>query len=771
MALWDLYNTDTDLWLYANDASTRTIVTGLSNWEDRKSNGLAVSQETTTYQPAVISAAQNSLDIIRFDGSNDFLTGGDILDIGTGGVSIFVIGKFTGFPTICAFIAKTLYGMSTGGRYALFSETNIIEASVDLSNNGTLIGNATKTSFSNTAYHLFEMIVDRTNHTIKLYIDGSQQSSISFTANTFNQNNSSRFLVGAYPNSNDTGQQGYLNGDIGEIIIIKQNVSSDLQYKIEGCTTWRWGLNNNLPAGHLYKNSAPLASSARQSYLDQGYSLSTDILNFIDEIYGLKLGASLLQPYIIYQFLSSYFDQTYGLRLESPLNQIYFDSPVLKSFIDQNYRDANQLFRALIQTWGDAARITGYINQEYDLPDFLRNSLVQKYALTAAAIRQLLVEQYNLSQYNLIASRLEQTYIIAPAGSLYYRPTISVVVDGIKINPSHINIECSRDENVMTCEMTLYSQIDYLVCELLSEIVIIIDAEEYHFLVNPKPSRNRNVGETTYTVRGESRAILLDAPFSEQIKQQIGPGMASALVSDLATMADIDIQWEIVDWYIPADTLYANDETPLSIIRKIVAAAGAILQSDPDGTLRVSSYYPFSVPDWLTNTPDFYLTDQDNFFTLSENPETRPGYNKYTISDQLSAQSGVTLEEKQISDTVKEIKAYQVPWDGLNRPLLHSGGPWVRIEPMGSAIETITAEQIEIVNGTGKTSKPIYAMIHREYKQVVLGVISFSEDGTLKTEIVGESLVKVTYQTMYWKFQVTDNQKEAVQCYVEELNA
>ena len=86
-------------------------------------------------------------------------------------------------------------------------------------------------------------------------------------------------------------------------------------------------------------------------------------------------------------------------------------------------------------------------------------------------------------------------------------------------------------------------------------------------------------------------------------------------------------------------------------------------------------------------------------------------------------------------------------------------------------METITAEQIEIVNGTGKTSKPIYAMIHREYKQVVLGVISFSEDGTLKTEIVGESLVQATYQTMYWKFRVTDNQKEAVQCYVEELSA
>jgi hypothetical protein len=443
----------------------------------------------------------------------------------------------------------------------------------------------------------------------------------------------------------------------------------------------------------------------------------------------------------------------------------------MQNHLNQPYRDANQLQRSLVQMWGDAARIFGYLDQEYSLPEFLQRSLEQRYGITAQELRQILDQNYNLTQYNLIKNYLDQVFVIAPAGSLYYRPTITVTVGGVEINPSHINIEGSRDEAVMSCEMAISAQADYLACKLLDEIVITVDSETFVFLVNPKPSRNRNIGETTYTIKGESWAILLDAPFAAPLKQQVGPGMASALAFDLAADGGIDAEWDVVDWHIKPDTLYATDETPMAILRKIAEAPGAILQSDPDGTLRVTSYYPCSVPDWPKQPPSFFLTDQDNFFTLAENPETRPGYNNYTISDQLSSQSGVTLEEKQISDTVKEIKAYQVPWDGINRPLLHSGGPWVGIEPMGSAMETITAEQIEIVNGAGKTSKPIYEMLNRDYKQVVLGFINFGEDGTLKTEIVGQSLVQLKYQTMYWKFRVTDPQKEAVQCYVEEVEA
>ena len=263
MTLWTLGDTSTDLWLDAADSSTRTVITGLSNWTDRKANGLAVSQSTGGNQPAVISAGLNGLDLIRFNGSAHWLTGGDILDIGTGDVSVFCFGKVAVYNAVWSFISKSVYGVFTGGRWTLgcyFGNTGI-EAYVDLSASGALGGDAPFT-YSDTGYHLFEMALNRTAGSLKLYIDGTLKATGTFAPNTtYNQNSTVRLLVGAYNNAAGTGIQGYLNGDIGEIAVIKSAVSDALRYQIEGYCLWRWGKQANLPAGHLYLSAAPTVAS------------------------------------------------------------------------------------------------------------------------------------------------------------------------------------------------------------------------------------------------------------------------------------------------------------------------------------------------------------------------------------------------------------------------------------------------------------------------------------------------------------------------------
>ena len=67
-------------WYDAADASTITIATGVSQWNDKSASGFNVVQANTANQPSVQSASQNGRDTILFDGTNDYLDGGDVLD-------------------------------------------------------------------------------------------------------------------------------------------------------------------------------------------------------------------------------------------------------------------------------------------------------------------------------------------------------------------------------------------------------------------------------------------------------------------------------------------------------------------------------------------------------------------------------------------------------------------------------------------------------------------------------------------------------------------
>jgi hypothetical protein len=539
----------------------------------------------------------------------------------------------------------------------------------------------------------------------------------------------------------------------------------------------------------VFTNYEGLYNYCEELPLDPQFSGLSDIANeqFFSSLWSLQppqvytVANYLDQPISEVPVYENYLDQVYGLRLGAVLEQIYFDAPVKQTYLDQPYRDAAQLQKSLVQRWGDAQQLTGYLEQPYSIPFFIEQSLQQRWAITDVSLQAMLNQQYDLSQYNFLQTALHQPFVIAPSESLNITPVITVFLGTLQIHSAiHINIEGSRDEYLMSCELAITEQEEYLSFHQQSldsndfedkdDLVITVDGNEFIFKVTPKPSRNRSApGIESYSVKGSSPAILLDRPFSIPILEQLEPGMASSICEDLSLIKGIDFSWDINDFYIPANILYANNETPIEIIRKIVAAPGAILQSDPDGSLHVRKFYPFSVPQWLSEAPKFHLTDSDNFFTLSEESETRLGYNKFTISDQLNSTTGLVYKEKQISDYVKEVHVFQTPWDGVERPFENSGGTWVLSEPLGVISELIENEEVEIVAGTGKTQNPIYDLSHPPiYKQRQLGTITFGEDGTITTEVDGQSLVNLTYITKYWSYKVTDTQKDRVQCYAIE---
>ncbi len=83
------------------------------------------------------------------------------------------------------------------------------------------------------------------------------------TATNFSITNSN--FIGVQNNAAGNGPLAgsYLNGDIGEVVVLRSStVVTELQrQKLEGAMAWRWGLQANLPGGHPYRSSRPINSN------------------------------------------------------------------------------------------------------------------------------------------------------------------------------------------------------------------------------------------------------------------------------------------------------------------------------------------------------------------------------------------------------------------------------------------------------------------------------------------------------------------------------
>ncbi len=505
-----------------------------------------------------------------------------------------------------------------------------------------------------------------------------------------------------------------------------------------------------------------------RSVLTQPYHLTDSVQAYVQQVYGLKLGSTLQQLYSITDVVQAYIQQVYGLKLGATLQQPYGNAPVIKALLNQYYSHSSQIQKILDQRYGNALQIQNSLEQSWNYPGALQSILEQRYAITATELQAISEQIYDMHSRDLVSNSVDQIYGIM-ADALVQKVTVSATIGGRAVDPHHITEENDRGQYDLSCELHLRRLSEYIACKDGEEILITVDGETSIYFVESRRKARSNRADTNYIITGLSPTARLDAPYSLPLLKTFEAAKAARIVADLAAPLGITVNWNIVDWFIPADTLFANNETPYQIIYKIKEAAGATLQSEPDGSLTVEPAYPVSIPTWKTVTPDLHLSDAQHFFDADEQSDKRNGFNQFYISDQFASTGSLQPEEFQISDTEKQIRCYQVPWDDqANVDLTTSGGDWVSIEPMGIRAE-IKTETVEFVSGSANTSRPIFDLLSLNWLQTQLGAVTFSENGKLSAEIKGESLLQITYQTKYHLWLARDAKIEQVQFVVEAV--
>lgn len=194
--------------------------TEVSSWTDRSANNFTIEQTTAANRPTFQTGELVSNGVVRFDGSNDFLNGGDILDLRTNNAIVVCVAKFatSGNGTL---VAKSLLGPGNG-RYSILRDASNLIALLQLDSVPT--DDATIAD-SSTSWRIHTQAIDRSASNA-LLLNGISQSVNTFAANSTDLNSTNVFLVGAYPNSTGTTPPTsgyYFNGDMAQLIVLQNS--------------------------------------------------------------------------------------------------------------------------------------------------------------------------------------------------------------------------------------------------------------------------------------------------------------------------------------------------------------------------------------------------------------------------------------------------------------------------------------------------------------------------------------------------------------------
>lgn len=214
--------------------------------EDVSGNARHMTQSSSTLRPLRIVAAQRGLDAARFDGSNDYMTAGDVADIGLGQLEMSLVFKRTGGGSLVGYFGKTQAG-NAGGRWALLKETNdeaLLEMNVSASGNTTVALSSAPTTWQ-VLHGRSPRDASSQAQTLVRRNSGTESGATAYTADTTtNYNTAHSVFLGAYQ---DVGgitpfAGSYLPGDVGEAAKWSVAMTNGARRRWELSRARKWGI-------------------------------------------------------------------------------------------------------------------------------------------------------------------------------------------------------------------------------------------------------------------------------------------------------------------------------------------------------------------------------------------------------------------------------------------------------------------------------------------------------------------------------------------------
>lgn len=146
---------------------------------------------------------------------------------------------------------------------------------------------------------------------------------------------------------------------------------------------------------------------------------------------------------------------------------------------------------------------------------------------------------------------------------------------------------------------------------------------------------NRTFGGETLSFEGVSKSAVLAAPYAPQrTRTNAEPAYAQQIALAELEFTGWTLDWDIVDWLLPAGAYSLAQTTPVDAVKRIVESAGGFLQTArTDAILRALPRYAVMPWHWGDATPDVILP-ADAFEAMPSNWNEKPAYNGVYVSGQ-----------------------------------------------------------------------------------------------------------------------------------------
>lgn len=547
----------------------------------------------------------------------------------------------------------------------------------------------------------------------------------------------------------------------------------------------QWYSDSPVPTAltNEYYSDAPLLARSISERYD---NVLVPLRNFI-ELYSDKPIAvnSKILPYKDAPVSSGFYNETYN---DSPVSIsskliLYGDKPAADKTYTEQYGDVGALHKVVEQMYGDSLKSCNQVTELYDLTCGALLLINESWSVSQTAVIVSFEEEYALDVLNPISSSFALPYYLVSEQSIENEVNVTISVNGIFIDFISVDIDAGMDKYVIQGSVEVASEADYVNCPIDGDVECIIDGVAFNLFIETRSKGKTNASGTSWTIDLLSPTAKLDSPYSQTMVTSFTNNIyASVLVQQMADYQGVLVDWQIIDWSIPNYAISANDETPLAVIKKVVNAVGAIVQTKPNGDMLIISKYPISPKLWGITTPSVIFSSETDIVSINDSMIINEGLNAFLITDQGSSAADITLEEIDIDTTTKIIRGFRIPFSAGSFNLVTSGGPLISISKESNPVEANIPidfddseewEYIEFIDWVGTTQYPIYELIEWEWVAEDMGAFQISENGTLTTitqdDSLKESLLRIKYKTKYWKWTVRGPIGAYAQVYVPEL--
>ncbi len=219
---------------------------------------------------------------------------------------------------------------------------------------------------------------------------------------------------------------------------------------------------------------------------------------------------------------------------------------------------------------------------------------------------------------------------------------MGLIHQGRKIQVISAELGIADGEYAWTARFQLAKPEDYMPMRMNDALTVTIGGETYALIVDSKELDRAGGKSPTFIISAISPTARLASPRAMPFdKTWDAPVLASAAVNDISGEP---VQWDLVDWWIPAGRLSVTKAVPLDVIRTIASAAGGVVATKPNGTLAVRHLFPDPVPSWPKATIRHVLFDAIDNLSYKESFRARRRTNHVVVRGYLPGNATLSIE-------------------------------------------------------------------------------------------------------------------------------